>query len=101
MKTLRRLLKNFAFTAGLLLTLLLVVAALAAPGRAVKRRIVRALFRDRTIGEGTSEHTRRSCSTADTEKGRSMFTLVRAERRRRNRVARASRRVNRGAYRGR
>lgn len=31
MKALRRLLKNFAFTAGLLLTLLLVLAALAAP----------------------------------------------------------------------
>lgn len=31
MKTLRRLLKNFAFTAGLILTLLLVLAALAAP----------------------------------------------------------------------
>ena len=31
MKTLKRLLKNFAFTAGLLLTLLLVLAALAAP----------------------------------------------------------------------
>ncbi|MFP5245946.1 MAG: ABC transporter permease [Thermoanaerobaculia bacterium] len=31
MKTLKRLLKNFAFTAGLILTLLLVIAALAAP----------------------------------------------------------------------
>jgi peptide/nickel transport system permease protein len=31
MKTLKRLLKNFAFTAGLILTLLLVLAALAAP----------------------------------------------------------------------
>jgi len=31
MKTLKRLLKNFAFTSGLILTLLLVVAALAAP----------------------------------------------------------------------
>ena len=31
MKTLKRLLKNFAFTAGLVLTLLLVIAALAAP----------------------------------------------------------------------
>jgi peptide/nickel transport system permease protein len=31
MKTLKRLLKNFAFTAGMVLTLLLVIAALAAP----------------------------------------------------------------------